>query len=245
MDIEKKVYSKSNINFLIDAFLLVIFSAMIGIGFMIKYVLLTGEQKTEKFGANFEQTILGLDRHGWGDIHLYLGFVILGLLVLHIIFHWKMIIAMFGKFFEKIHLQRTTAVIFLSLCFLFIISPFFIKPQNGAIQNKHFIKRLKESQAQNHINNDKRIQYLAKNELNKEHLHQSHNQKVLNIRGYMSIAELCATHNIKSSNLKEKLGLPASLTDVTRLSTLRKQYGIKMSHIEEVITQTKKRKALN
>jgi len=35
--------------------------------------------------------MLGLDRHQWGYIHLVLGYVLLGLLVLHIIFHWRQI----------------------------------------------------------------------------------------------------------------------------------------------------------
>jgi len=127
---EKRKINKTKLNFIIDILLLLVMSAIAGIGFLIKYVLLTGEQKWIKFGANIDQTFLGLDRHGWGYIHLVLGFICIGLLILHIIFHWKPIVSMYRHYFNRLKRKNFIAAIFLVFCLLLIIIPFFVKPKN-------------------------------------------------------------------------------------------------------------------
>ena len=83
---------KSKWNLIIDAIMLIVMMALIGIGLLNKYILLTGQKKWDKFGNNYEFSWLGLDRQGWNDIHFILGLVLFALLVLHILLHWKMII---------------------------------------------------------------------------------------------------------------------------------------------------------
>lgn len=34
-------------------------------------------------------TVLGLGRHGWGDIHNFAGIVFLGIVGLHLVLHWR------------------------------------------------------------------------------------------------------------------------------------------------------------
>jgi len=36
-------------------------------------------------------TVLGLGRHGWGDIHSVAGIVFLGVVALHLVLHWRWI----------------------------------------------------------------------------------------------------------------------------------------------------------
>ncbi len=238
----KTMFSRLTINTIIDMLLLLIFSAIIGIGFMIKYVLLTGEQKIEKFGANFEQTFLGLNRHGWGDIHLYLGFIFIALLIIHIVFHWDMIIVMFKKFFDKMKLKNSVVAVFLFVCFALMVLPFFIKPVKGEVENKLINKaqnslvvkkNMEEKAADNHLINKK----------NDSHEHRNVNG--LNIRGFMSIERVCINHKIPMEVFKEKLGLPSSFSGKTALSILRKRHGIKMSEIEKVITDYTNKRNFN
>ena len=127
---EKRKINKTKLNFIIDILLLLVMSAIAGIGFLIKYVLLTGEQKWIKFGANIDQTFLGLDRHGWGYIHLVLGFICIGLLILHIVFHWKPIVSMYKHYFNRLKRKNLITTIFLVFCLLLIVIPFFVKPKN-------------------------------------------------------------------------------------------------------------------
>ena len=72
--------------------MLVVMMALIGVGLLNRYVLLTGQQKWEKYGENLEFDLWGFDRHDWNYIHFLLGLILFGLLVFHIWFHWKLIL---------------------------------------------------------------------------------------------------------------------------------------------------------
>ena len=81
-------------------------SVIIGTGFLIKYTLISGQERWDVYGRKVELYLLGLDRHQWGMIHLILGFVLMGLLIAHIVFHWKIKEkSIFEHFFQKIFLQ--------------------------------------------------------------------------------------------------------------------------------------------
>ena len=89
--------NKAKLNFVIDALMFLCMTAIAGLGFLMKYVLLPGRESTIKYGRRVDLSLLGLDRHDWGAIHLYLGFLLLALLVLHIVLHWNMIPGLFAR----------------------------------------------------------------------------------------------------------------------------------------------------
>lgn len=37
-------------------------------------------------------TFLGVDKHTWGDWHTYAGFIIIGLVVIHLILNWRVFV---------------------------------------------------------------------------------------------------------------------------------------------------------
>ncbi len=82
---------KWQLNFIIDIVLFIVLALLIGLGFLIKYVLLSGVQSYEVYGSNYTFTWLGLTRHQWGTIHLFLGLAFFVLIILHIVLHWKAI----------------------------------------------------------------------------------------------------------------------------------------------------------
>jgi len=84
-------------NFIIDALLFLAMALIGGIGLLMKYKLVSGEERWEIYGSNPELYLLGLDRHQWGDLHLYLGYAFFGLLAFHIILHWRQIKGIFRK----------------------------------------------------------------------------------------------------------------------------------------------------
>ena len=67
---------KAKLNFVIDALQFLCLMALAGLGFLMKYVLLPVREARVKYGANVELTWLGWDRHDWGQIHLYLAFLL-------------------------------------------------------------------------------------------------------------------------------------------------------------------------
>lgn len=120
---------KTKINFVIDALMFLCLMAMAGLGFLMKYVLLPGRQAWAKYGRNVELTWLGWDRHDWGEIHLYLAFILLTLLTIHLILHWKMILGLFEKLIPNHRRRVRIALAFLIITVLLIYFPFLVTPE--------------------------------------------------------------------------------------------------------------------
>lgn len=120
---------KAKLNLVIDAIMLIDMMALIGVGLLNKYVLLTGQKKWDKFGENLEFYLWGFDRHGWNYIHFILGLILFGLLVLHIWLHWKLILNIYKNLIKnkKTRVFTGFALVFVSL--IFLIFPVFIEPE--------------------------------------------------------------------------------------------------------------------
>jgi hypothetical protein len=76
---------KKNLKYFIDALLFVEITSIAAIGLLLAFVIPAGRQ------AEGNKYFLGLHRHDWGDIHLYLGLLFLALLGVHIWLNWTWI----------------------------------------------------------------------------------------------------------------------------------------------------------
>jgi hypothetical protein len=119
---------KSKINFTMDSLMLIVMMAIAGIGFLMKFILIPGKERWLVYGTNVELYWLGLDRHEWGTIHLWLGYILLFLLVLHIAFHVKWIINTYTRTIANSVLKNTCAFLFVVLCLVLILFSFFTTP---------------------------------------------------------------------------------------------------------------------
>ena len=123
---------KLKLNFVIDALMFLCLMAMAGLGFLMRYVLPSGRDARATYGSNLQFSLMGWDRHDWGDIHLYLAFTLLILLVLHIILHWRQILGLFQRLVPNPRQRYRIALIFLLLSLLLIYFPFLITPDSKA-----------------------------------------------------------------------------------------------------------------
>lgn len=76
---------KNTLKYMVDAALFVDICAISAIGLLLAFVIPAG-----KVGSSAKY-FLGLHRHQWGDIHLYLSLLLLLLLVFHLWFNWTWI----------------------------------------------------------------------------------------------------------------------------------------------------------
>ena len=120
---------KSKLNLVIDALMFLCIMAIAGIGFLMKFVLIPGKDRWTEYGRNVGLFLLGMDRHEWGTIHLIIAFILLGLLLLHIILHLKMIAGMFDKLIASRKARWVIAIVFLITCALLISFSMFVKPE--------------------------------------------------------------------------------------------------------------------
>ncbi len=102
--------------------------------FLIKYTLISGQDRKEVYGQHVELYFLNMDRHQWGTIHLISGFVLFGLLVVHVFLHWKVVTAVYQKIVKVQLAKRIIAFGFVIICALLILIPFFVKPEIEPIE---------------------------------------------------------------------------------------------------------------
>jgi len=119
---------KAKINLVIDALLLLAMAAIAGIALLIRYVLPPGSQRWEIYGRNVELYFWGLDRHGWGSIHYVVGLAFVGLLVLHVVLHWGMVVAIARRLIPNRLARRVAAVLLVALTVALVVFPAFVKP---------------------------------------------------------------------------------------------------------------------
>ena len=87
---------KADWKYLVDSFLFICLLSLASIGFLMGFVLAEGPtgQETEKF-------FLGLHRHQWGNIHLYLSITFTILVVVHLVLNWNWIKQKARNLFKK------------------------------------------------------------------------------------------------------------------------------------------------
>lgn len=85
--------------YLVDVLLFVDMCSIAAIGLLMGFVIPAGG------GQSSSKYFLGLHRHQWGDLHLYLSLFLLALLVLHIWLNWTWIVnttrSAFGEKWKK------------------------------------------------------------------------------------------------------------------------------------------------
>ena len=120
---------KGKLNLIIDALMFILLMAIAGLGFLMKYVLIPGKETFAVYGRHVELYLWGMDRHDWGAIHLYLAFTLLGVLVIHIILHWQMIVGLFGRLIASPKVRTRIAFAILLLTVILLYFPFLITPE--------------------------------------------------------------------------------------------------------------------
>jgi glucan phosphoethanolaminetransferase (alkaline phosphatase superfamily) len=200
-------------------------SAIAGIGFLVKYTLISGQERWIVYGNNLELYLFGMDRHEWGAIHLIIGFVLLGLLVLHIILHYDIIICVYNRTFQKKLVYKLITILFITICSLFIIVPFWVNPEISKIEIGEGRHAITDYSPTKRKNNTKSIETVKRSNMTVE------------IRGYMTIEEISKKFKVPGEYLKTSLNIPESVPDNQRLSWLRRKYNIEMNDVEKIIKE--------
>jgi hypothetical protein len=120
---------KPRLNFVIDAIMFMLLMAIAGLGLLMKFVLIPGRERWAKYGRNVELSLFGWDRHDWGAIHFYLALALLGVLILHLILHWQMIVTLFRRLIPTPRTRTAVLWVFLLVSLLLIYFPFLITPK--------------------------------------------------------------------------------------------------------------------
>lgn len=257
------------INFIVNVFLFLVMAAIGGIGLLMKYKLVSGEERWEIYGSNPDLFLWGLDRHQWGDVHLILGYVFFGLLFLHIFLHWSQIKGIYQVMIKarawQVILVSLFVIVSLFLLFFAFISTIDVVPLKAG-EGRHQLEAGRYAAAEtvtatrpeeelsgvagadNPLDTESRVTGaespvpLGRNQFLQEDpgLHEDHEARTLEIYGTYTIGEIADRYNVPAELIKKALGIPVDRPDNERLGRLRRQYGFHMSDVERFIEEYSK-----
>ena len=220
------------INFIIDILLFLNMAAIGGIGFLIKYTLVSGSERWKIYGSNVELLLWGWDRHQWGRLHLALGYICFGFLFLHILFHWKQIKCMFKNLISSKCARVILTTVFVSfslwmLIFAFIV-PFDMVPQKkGGGQHGMGITHPEKT--------EKEDQQIYKGSTVKDEngsMSDVHKGQSVEIHGSSTLREIAVQYCVPADSIKMFLGIPLNISDNERLGRLRRTYDFHMHDVD-------------
>lgn len=246
------MFNRNKTNLIVDFLLFLNLALLAGIGLLIKYALPPGRERILKYGNNMELVFLSWDRHQWGAFHLLLGYVLIGLLVLHIVLHWKTVVCLVRQAVPLLWLRRLLTTGCVILAALFFLLPFIINPEQisdndflhrnaGAGQDSKaaaikFVLNNPQVETGKPADNDslhetstptkKNGPAQARHELVRENHHTEHGEASL--QGRMTIAQVSRLYGISTSLVKKRLAVPDHVSDQETLGRLRRSYGFTM-----------------
>lgn len=243
--------NKSKLNLIIDIIMFLNLMGVAGVGFMIKYVLVPGFKRNEIYGRDVELYFFGLDRHQWGEIHLILSFILLFLLLLHIILHWKMIVAIFKRMVCIPSVRTCLTASFVILSLLFGLGPLLLKPEVSqlAVSKARPQKTVNTSitvfpspekstdLSENKIDPSTAIKSPEGEKLNRSGQRMAGRQEELNeidIFGSMTLREVAEKYEVSITDLAICIHVPKECAN-ERLGRLKRQYGFSMNDLRKYI----------
>jgi hypothetical protein len=214
---------KAKLNFVIDALMFICMMAIAGLAFLMKFILIPGKDRLAKYGRGVELSLLGMDRHEWGTIHLAIGLTLLGLLILHIILHWKAIIGLFQKLVDNQKARWMIAPTFAVVSLLLLFVPLAVRPDIQEMERGRSGQLALGATACGGC--PENVARDADDKTNWE----------MEIRGFMTLAEVSEKHNVPTHFLRTHLGIPVSAPDTEKLGRLKGTYNFTMSDVAETI----------
>ncbi len=240
---------KSKINFIIDALMFILMMAIAGIGFLMKFVLVSGSDRWEAYGSNVDLFLWGWDRHQWGTFHLILGYILLSLLFLHIVFHWKQIKGMYRNLIQERSRRVILTLIFVIICLLFLFFAFIVNVDITSLKQGERGRRVERSQPEVNetlVSNKQKVnvsKISSKKDISDEK--DVHQEISIEVLGSMSLREVEKKHNVPANAIKKYLGIPLSASDNESLGRLRRKYNFNMSEIGRFVENYKGKNGLS
>lgn len=236
---------KNKTNFYIDIAMFLVMGALIGIGILIKYVLLPGQERWKLLGENMELTFLGLGRHEWGTIHLILGGALFVLLILHIVFHWKTIKCFFRRYVASLQGRQILTVVTVVLFLFLAVFPVFVTPEKEAIDRGGGRRMIENMDVD--LSDSIRVRLKKPKKMDSGDLEMEVERKQakdpeqakseIEVKGSMSLGDVVQEYGIPLSMLKEALNLPEDVSGSERLGRLKKQYDFTMGDVKSVVME--------
>jgi len=201
--------------FVVDAIAFVLFALLAATGTLVRYTLPPG--------SGHFNTVWGMDRHEWGQLHFWMAVGLLAVLALHVFFHWKWVVSMVkGRPREGSGGRFALAVVGVLALVGLIAAPFFapVEQTGEPGKRRHAAREVIETHegAETHEDADA-------------------HEDGLRIQGSMTLLDVERETGVPVAVLVEGLGLPADVSPDERLGRLRRAHGFEMSDVRTVVAE--------
>jgi hypothetical protein len=246
---------KTTWKYLVDTLLFISVTGIAFIGILMAFFLAEGPTSIAR---DSEKYFLGLHRHQWGDIHLYLSLVFTALVVIHIILEWSWIKGKTRSLFKKAWVPVLVFIAALSLIVPLIFWAATPKhPANYDEYGNRSGDRLGRQQKLTvgniavQLNKEATRSDQKSPTLKSEKEHQEENKLVrgrleedisgILITGQMTLNEVEKSSGAQAGKIIEAMGLPPNTPRNESLGRLRIQFGFTSQELRDAVDSLMKK----
>jgi hypothetical protein len=204
---------RTQLNFAIDAAAFAAFLFLLSTGLLLKYQLVAGSGGLHPVGhgrgaADRPITLLwGWTRHDWGQIHYWIAGLLIAILAVHLILHWKWIICVVrGTRAEASGSRFAVGLVSLAALVLMAAAPVFAP-----------------------------LERVTRGELQRQHPGSATSNWTKDLRGSMTVAEVARTTNLSVAELVDAMDFPRNVDPNERVGRLLRQRGQQMSDLRKIL----------
>ena len=198
-----KTLRKKTWNVIIDIMAYVAFVVLAMTGVIMYFILPPGSGRS--------LSIWGLGRHDWGDIHFWAAVSFFGILILHLILHWKWIVSVLrGTPRPESRWRFLMGSVGLIAIILISLAPVLSPVEKNGDEDGH------RGDGYSMVEG---------------------NYSIEDIKGSMTLAEVSELFGVPTDKLVSFLELPGSVDTSMRLGQLKSEYGFDMHALREFVAE--------
>jgi hypothetical protein len=209
---------RTQLNFAIDTAAFAAFLFLVSSGLLLRYQLPAGSGGLHGVGAGRGAAdrpvaiLWGLSRHDWGAIHYWTAGLLIAILAVHLVLHWKWIICVVGG------KQREASGVRFGLGLAAVVALVLI----AAAPLLAPIERVSRGEFERGNSESDLITQGT----------------VAEIRGSMTLTEVAEAANLSVAQVLEELDLPPDVSPNERIGRLLRQHGLEMSDSRNALRES-------
>lgn len=229
---------RPTLNFLIDVVAFIAFAFLTTTGVLTRYVLPPGSGRYA--------TLWGLNRHGWGDLHFWVAVVLLGVLALHLLLHWRWILCIVrGQRSEASGPRVALGVVgFIGLVGL-VAAPLLAPVERSGTPRQSSALPPSATQAPRSMQSREPTEATHESPTqappqsppvpSSAGMRESNAPSTEAIRGSMTLRQVAESTGAPVDHLIKQLGLPPGIDPDERIGRLRKRYNVSPDDVRQVV----------
>jgi hypothetical protein len=172
-------------------------------------------------GSRTVTVVWGLSRHEWGGIHYWIALVLMGVLAVHLVLHWKWIVCVLGG---KPHSDVSGGRFALGVAGLVLVTLLAAAPLLTPAQTVPRSELLKSPSSNQQTDLGGTEEGVASSDDE-------------TIRGFMTLEEVASKSGVPVSEILRRLALPPDTAPSEQVGRLLRTHGLDMPDLRRVIEQ--------